>query len=655
VLLGAVLAQPVRRALQTQWRDARKPVAALTSALLCLVLVLTTLFIARPPSALAIRPTHLGYDFSYTYHQPPPGHTGGAITVGLAEIMESLAPSGLGIGSQGISSAIWQGCVVQLPDLTLGLAGWKADQCTEVPTVDNGGESPDERTTTFTIAPRAVWSDGVPITAADFLFSERLYADANIGGGGFPPWNQMLLSALDAHTLQIHWAAPYTDYLTALSELIPVPLHIYATGNYAGVYDPTTGAYNSTLAQQLMTDPSFNTAIPVDNGPFTIQSFAPESQVVLVKNPRFFSNVFHTPALDRVTLLSPEHDVFTQFGVTADQRIQMDAEVIGQYRRGGLELATPLEPHGLRQLSGIPSGEVSMSPTPTFTTKLGFNERSAAPSAQGNGGVSIFSDRRVRQAFVEAFDRCAAVRAQLLGSIRCGDPNWFTDEADAASPDAIYDPTFALPVYNPTDAAKLLDQAGYRVVAGIRRNKDGTTPLQLKLLVSFGASPDAVIVQRMQQDYTKNLHIGVTVTSHVSFGGGPRSPIETGVFDLFLFIGADSTDPVGRLSSDLGPFDSADIVSPQNPSGGNVFGIIDPQVSQREQLAAQTLSDEQRTAVLRSLQRYFSEQYYVETIYLKAQISLVKPTLCNFKMSPDGFGGNDLWNIADWYVAPTCP
>jgi len=81
------LARPVRRALTTQWRDARKPFAAITSALLSLVVVVTTLFVTKPP--IFLRPAHLGYDFSYTYHAPT--KRGGTVTIGLWGPLRTLA------------------------------------------------------------------------------------------------------------------------------------------------------------------------------------------------------------------------------------------------------------------------------------------------------------------------------------------------------------------------------------------------------------------------------------------------------------------------------------------------------------------------------------------------------------------------------------
>jgi hypothetical protein len=229
VLVGAALARPVRLALETQWRDARKPVSAVTSALLSLVVVVTTLFITKP--VVLFGPQHALYDFSYTWHRPT--HTGDSVTIGTANPNDTLAPPGLTGPTGFYYEGLWQSCVVQLPDIKLQLDGWKADQCSEVPTVDNGGQSADYMTTTFHIDPHAVWSDGQPITADDFLFAFQLYRDPHIGGfGGGPPFSLMSLTKLDQRTVRIDWSEPYAWYLDALWLLTPVPLHVYATGPF---------------------------------------------------------------------------------------------------------------------------------------------------------------------------------------------------------------------------------------------------------------------------------------------------------------------------------------------------------------------------------------------------------------------------------------
>jgi hypothetical protein len=93
-------------------------------------------------------------------------------------------------------------------------------------------------------------------------------ADAWFGGGPIiPPWSLMHLKALDTHTVRIDWTAPYDDYLTALAQLTPLPLHVYVHGPFKEVYDPATDAYNSTLAQQMAAQDSFNLQIPGTTDP----------------------------------------------------------------------------------------------------------------------------------------------------------------------------------------------------------------------------------------------------------------------------------------------------------------------------------------------------------------------------------------------------
>jgi ABC-type transport system substrate-binding protein len=436
--------------------------------------------------------------------------------------------------------------------------------------------------------------------------------------------------------------------LRELEHLPPLPLHVYATGQFAEVYNPRTGAYNSALARQLMTTASFNAAMLVDNGPFTVQSFDPGNGAVLVRNPHFFSNLLHKPALDRVTLIAdmpqwPQRPPEPQWVNT----------LVTTYRQGGVDLVDGLSTHDLSRLGGIPKAQVIFTPSPNWV-EVGFNQRAVAPNAQANGGVSIFSDLTVRKAFVEAFDRCAAIRAQL-GISNCSDPNLRTDEM-AVLPAPDYDPTVTLPGYNPADAARLMDQAGYPVVDGVRRAKDGHTPLRLTIGISPGGAQFPLVAQRMKQDYTRNLKIAVILVSPPDFfaafaDGGIAL---RGNFDIWLVGDNGDFDP--QLSAELSILastDATDVPSVQNPLGGNLLGIDDPLVGQQKQLGSQTPDPDQRAAVYRELQRHFALQFYAEPVFILADVALAKPTLCNYKQSPV-FPGK-LWNIADWYVASSCP
>ena len=661
-LLGAIVAQPIRQALTSQWRKARKPFAAITSTLLSLVVVVTTLFVTKPP--IVIGPAHAGYDFSYTYHRPT--HTGGSVTIGTGISIHSLMPSILTDLPDQAYRAVWNACLVQLPDLNLpNLEGWKPDQCSRVPTIANGDESLDGRTTIFRIDPRAVWSDGQPVIADDFLFAFRLIQDANVNGtvwpfGShpiYPPWSLMQLTKLDERTVRIDWAEPYGDFLTALSQLTPLPLHVYARGLYVGVYDSATGTYNSALAQRMAGEDNFNLHIPVDNGPFTVQhvdgyplpykanDVFTAKRLVLSRNPFFFSNFFHHPAaLDQITFQSVwaiEWFAHPELSLPARDAL------LSAYRQGKLTVDDMLGPLDLSQLGGIPTGEVVISPAPLIIT-MGFNQRSEAPSERANGGVSILADPTVRKAFVEAFDRCGAVKA-VLGLHTCTDANFHTDE-HAAPPSPDYDSSVSLPAYNPNDAAALLEHAGYHDVHGVRRYHDGTTPLALTVsIVSSGAEPYLVLFQRLKQDYARNLHIAVQFKKD----DGPTSVTVTGAFDIAMWQEGVGPDPVDNLSG--WTWDSAYIPSAQNPSLPNFLGLIDPWVVAQDRLGAHAVDEAQRREVYKEIVRHATEQLDYLPLLINADITLVKPTLCNFKEWPEY--GAYVWNVADWYLprGSACP
>jgi ABC-type transport system substrate-binding protein len=332
---------------------------------------------------------------------------------------------------------------------------------------------------------------------------------------------------------------------------------------------------------------------------------------------------------------------------------QEQQDLIAVYRKGEVQMVDSLTADELPQLGGIPARDKIISPAAVFVDYF-FNQRSTSPNAATNGGTSIFTDPAVRKAFVQGFDRCAAVRA-LLGLPNCTDPSLFTDELTAPpSPD--YDPTFKLPPYDPATAAAALDHAGYLVGAdGIRRAKDGKAPLQLVLAVNENADQWSSLAVRMQQDWRRNLHVGVTLVRHVG-PVDPNSPYSGGAVDVWLDFPTITMDPTGSLLGLGGGWDRSDIPSAQNPYGQNWFGLVDPYVVERSQLGSQIQDEAQRNVVYKSLQRYVSGLLdIVPTSYDVADVALVKPTLCNYQKSATLGDGSNLWNVADWYVAPVCP
>lgn len=160
--------------------------------------------------------------------------------------------------------------------------------------------SPDGRTYTFRLRPGLQWSDGVPITSVDFLWSMRRYFDPRtaapsasllyvirnareVNTGRLPP-EKIGVSAPDPRTLVVELAHPapyFTEILVHRG--FPAPRHVIE--KFGDEW---------TRAGRL-----------VSNGAFTLAEWRPGAYVKLVRNPRFhdarsvrIDAMYHVPVED---------------------------------------------------------------------------------------------------------------------------------------------------------------------------------------------------------------------------------------------------------------------------------------------------------------------------------------------------------------------
>ena len=155
--------------------------------------------------------------------------------------------------------------------------------------------SPDEKTWTFHLRPGAEWSDGTPLTAADWVYSFRRLVDPATGAAKFDQIRSVVnaeeiasgrekdvtklgIVAVDATTLRFQLKQP---------ELI-LPLLIADVGA-----DPVPRAAVEKWGNQW-TRPGHI----LSNGPYVLESWEPHDRIVLTKNP-LFHDAAHV-AIDRV-------------------------------------------------------------------------------------------------------------------------------------------------------------------------------------------------------------------------------------------------------------------------------------------------------------------------------------------------------------------
>ncbi len=143
--------------------------------------------------------------------------------------------------------------------------------------------SADGLTWTFHLR-QALWSDGVPLTAADFVFAWRRILDPGTGSSysyflyvvknaaavnarKLPP-EALGARAVDDRTLEVHLEhpAPYLLEMLTHTATMPLPRHVVAAKGRAWAQ---AGNY-------------------VGNGPFTLNSWNPNDHILVEKNPRFY-------------------------------------------------------------------------------------------------------------------------------------------------------------------------------------------------------------------------------------------------------------------------------------------------------------------------------------------------------------------------------
>lgn len=140
-------------------------------------------------------------------------------------------------------------------------------------------------TLTYEIKNAAVWSDGAPVSADDFLFTLAVITDpANEIGGAVARAPYELIeraTAIDAKTVRFELANPYA----AWRDLFPwvLPKHVLAGRDF------------DTVWQTAIDDPA--TGAPIGSGPFLVTGFD-GSTLTLARNDAWWGTP--APALDRV-------------------------------------------------------------------------------------------------------------------------------------------------------------------------------------------------------------------------------------------------------------------------------------------------------------------------------------------------------------------
>jgi len=234
-----------------------------------------------------------------------------------------------------LATGVWENNIIG--DMFIGLMTEAADGTPIPGAAESFSASADGLTYTFRLRAHS-WSDGVPVTAEDFVYSLRrvlkpetaaqyasnLYPIRNaraVNTGKLPP-EQLGVRALDDRTLEIafHFQVPYIAQLLTHYSTFAVPRHVVEK-------------YGRDWLRPG------NVAV---NGPYILKEWIANDHIRLVKNPRFYGskhvaieNVYFFPTQDSSAALKRfrggEFDVLSN-SIPPQQTLWLKREIPDELR-----------------------------------------------------------------------------------------------------------------------------------------------------------------------------------------------------------------------------------------------------------------------------------------------------------------------------------
>ncbi len=466
-------------------------------------------------------------------------------------------------------------------------------QVTEIPTTENGGLSADGKVLTIKLRDDITWSDGEPITAADYVFTyEMIMADSNTVSSRYP-WDTKVASvtAPDAQTVVVTFNEPFAPWLVQLYNATPaIPEHILRP-----VFE----------AEGTLDNAEFNRAPSVSSGPFLFNQWETGSFLSFVRNDNYFGGKAN---LDEIF-----------FRIVPDDATQNAALVAGDADIGPFLThadAADLEAQGL---------VIDITPS-------GYNEAWFL-NVNPEKGHPALQDVNVRRAIALAFNRQKIVNDLLLGKTRIAASYW--DGTPYTRPNAEPYP------YDPEQAAALLDAAGW-----VDTNDDGVRDKDgVELVLRYIANQRRIrkdIQAVVQQDFAA-LGIKVEIYNYDNFfdSYGEGGPAATGQFDI-----AEWSQNPAFPDPDTSIFSCSEIPSDENPEGSNWTGYCNPTLSDLMEQQLQTTDTADRIAIFQQIDQILYDDVVWIGVWYDADLWATNARLQNVLYS----GADPFWNAVNWDV-----
>jgi len=458
---------------------------------------------------------------------------------------------------------------------------------TEVPTLRNGGISPDGLTLTYHLRRGVKWQDGVPLTAKDVIFTWHAIMNDKSNVQVRTGYDKIAsIDAPDDYTVVVHMQQRFS------------PIVAYFMGIEGG--GPILPAH--VLAQYPdMNKVPFN-AKPIGAGPFQVSDWVHGDHLTLIANPTYWRGA---PKL---------HQIIYKW-------IADNTTIMTQLKTGETDAWFRADPGLYPQLKNIPGHTTLVSPYSIFG-HLDFYV-----------GDPVVGDVRVRRAVADAIDRAKLIHDATHDV-------YTASNSDQPPFSWAYDPDLPSTAQNQPAARALLDQAGWKVGPDGIRVKDGQ---RLTIQLSYvGGQIVAQAIGAILQQELKEVGIALTQKQYTSAtffsAAGNGGILNTHKYQMAYFgwiNGVDPDDSSLYLSSEI------------PPTGQNSLWWVDPKVDTLEHDALTTFDQERRKRDYWGIQEELVNEVPTIILFAERRVDVFTDHFKGFIPSP---AESATWNSWEWSV-----
>jgi peptide/nickel transport system substrate-binding protein len=480
--------------------------------------------------------------------------------------------------------------------------------CTVLPTVENGHARvvdlpPDDKGVVkkgmeidVELKPMS-WADGTPLTARDFQFTVEVGQHPKTGVPSSEEFRRILkVDIKDDRHFTLTKDRVTFDY-NNFDALFPLPAHIEKP-----IFDANPAEYRTRTAYDA--DPA-NPGLAF--GPYRVVEVVPGSRIALERNPHWtgekpqFRSIlikfFENSSSLEANLLSGNVDyVPGESGLSFNQALAFEQRHKDRY-------------------------QVVFKPSLTY---------SHADIKLDN---PLLADRRVRQAILMAIDRKTISDKLFYGKQPVAD-------GDVNPLDPMYSPVARHYDYNPAEAKKLLDEAGFSEIRqGVRQNAKGQR-LSLVLALASGNRTSDQVAQVIQSELRQ---VGIELRLKAAPARIYFAELNRRNFDsLALYAWVTSPESVPRST-----LHSEEIPTEKNGwSGQNYPGYSNPEMDKALDAAERELDPGKRRVFFADILRLYAEDLPVLPMYFRVDSFIIPKQLKG--VVPTGHQGSTTLWIENW-------